>query len=186
MSTSRKHKIVALDGWVKPPNFDFDHELIQYDFTSREQLVERMQDATIITISSTAIPRQAIESAPKLELIACNSTGTDHVDKETARQRGVTVCRVPAQNTDSVSEHAFALYYATRRHLVEMHNVAMDGKTWAGNNLIVRKLGQSPRTNAEETLVVVGYGALGEKLTLETESITDISQVVTLRRLAKL
>ena len=73
------------------------------------------------------------------------------------------VCRVPAQNTDSVSEHAFALYYAIRRRIVEMHNIAMDGKTWANDNLLARRLGNPPRTNAEETLVVIGYGALGKR-----------------------
>ena len=161
MSAVRRHKIVAVDGWVKPPQFDFDHDLTEYDQTSPDQLSERIKYATIVICSGTYITKAGIESSPNLQLIACNGTGTDTIDKETAREHGISVCRVPAQNTDSVSEHAFALYYAIRRHLVEMNAITMDGKTWAGNYLLNKKLGQPPRTNAEETLVVIGYGAIG-------------------------
>lgn len=161
MASIRRHNIVAVDAWVKPPQLDFDHDLTEYDQTSPEQLPERIRDATIIICSGTYITKQGIESAPNLQLISCNGTGTNTIDKETACQHGISVSRVPAQNTDSVSEHAFALYYAIRRHIVELHAITMDGKTWAQNYLLNKKLGQPPRTNAEETLVVIGYGAIG-------------------------
>lgn len=161
MSTSTEHKIVAVDSWVKPPSMSFEYEQCQYPNTSSEELPERIKDATIVITSATRVTRAAIESAPNLELIACNGTGTDHVDKEAAKEHGVAVCRVPAQNTDSVSEHAFALYYAIRRRVVEMHELTMDGESWATNQQLALRLGKPPRTNAEEILVVVGYGALG-------------------------
>lgn len=164
MSSVQKHKVVVLDDLVKAPSMAFDYDITQYQSTTLEELPARMKDATIVIISPTRVTRTGIESAPDLQLIACNGTGTDHVDKDAARERGVAVCRVPAQNTDSVSEHAFALYYAIRRRIVEMHQIAMDGKTWASNNLLALKMGKPPRTNAEETLVVVGYGALGTAL----------------------
>lgn len=139
----------------------FKYDVTLYQNTSAEELPERVKDATIIITSATRVTRAGIENASNLQLIACNGTGTDHVDKEAARERGVSVCRVPAQNTDSVSEHAFALYYAIRRRIVEMHDIAMDGNTWANDNLLARRLDPPPRTNAEETLVVIGHGALG-------------------------
>lgn len=161
MASQSKHTIVAVDSWVKPPPFSFDYDLTQYSNTSPEELPERIKDATIVITSATPITGASIENAPKLQLVACNGTGTDHVDKDAIRRRGLSVCKVPAQNTDSVSEHAFALYFAVRRHIVEMNAVAMDGKTWATNNMLALKLGKPPRTNRDETLVVIGYGALG-------------------------
>lgn len=162
MSSTKRHKIVAVDGWVKPPPFSFEHEAVQYQSTTLDELPERMRDATIVITSATRISRVGIENAPNLQLVACNGTGTDHVDKGAIRDRGISLCHVPAQNTDSVSEHAFALYFAIRRHIVDMHNIAMDGKTWVADNALALRLGKPPRTNAEETLVVIGYGALGE------------------------
>jgi glycerate dehydrogenase len=161
-STTKKYKIVGLDSWVPlPDNLAIPHTTIQYPSTTPQQLPERVKDADIIIISGTPMTRAGIESAPNLKLIACNSTGTDHVDKQAAAERGVAVCRVPARNTDSVSEHAFALYFAVRRRVVKMHEFAMDGGRW-GKESPLSSLGRPPRTNSEEALVVVGYGALGE------------------------
>ncbi|KAK3112201.1 hypothetical protein LTR53_011765 [Teratosphaeriaceae sp. CCFEE 6253] len=39
----------------------------------------------------------------------------------------------------------------------------MDGSTWS-TGAAFKHLGQPPRTNAEETLVVIGYGAIGKKI----------------------
>jgi glycerate dehydrogenase len=162
MSTPQRHHIVSLDNWVPTPEFSFPHTLNQYPQTSAAELPERMKDASIVLISNTPITRQAIESSPRLQLIACNSTGTDHVDKDAAMEHGVTVCRVPAQNTDSVSEHAFALYFAVRRKIIHMHDVTMDGDLWKSDLKPAARMGTPPRTNREEVLVVIGYGAIGE------------------------
>ncbi|KAF2172900.1 hypothetical protein M409DRAFT_49413 [Zasmidium cellare ATCC 36951] len=159
-----KHTIVALDSWVSLPALNFEYELIRHVNTSPMELPERMKDATIVVTSATRVTRAGIENAPRLKLIACNGTGTDHVDKAYARERNITVCHVPAQNTDSVSEHAFALYYAVRRKIIPLHNIAMDGTTWAQDNMLHGRFGPPPRTNSEETLVVVGYGALGKNV----------------------
>lgn len=161
MAATRKHKIVAVDNWIVPPQFSFDYDFEQYERTSQEEFPHRVKDCTILIVSGTAITKAGIDSAPNLELIAYNGTGTDHIDLEAARQRGISVCRVPAQNADSVGEHAFALYYAIRRHIIEMHSLAMNGKTWAERKMIAGMMGPPPRTNAEETLVIVGYGAIG-------------------------
>ncbi len=164
MWNSHKHHIVAVDSWVKPPAFAFDHEFTSYPNTSPEELLERLKDATIVITSSSRITREGLESAPHLQLVSCNGTGTDHVDKDAVRDKGISLCRVPAQNTDSVSEHAFALYYGLRRRMLEMHQLAMDGESWAKNvgTLVPKHYGMpGPRVNDEEKLVVIGYGALG-------------------------
>ncbi|KAF2767262.1 hypothetical protein EJ03DRAFT_329305 [Teratosphaeria nubilosa] len=158
-----RHRIVALDSWVKPQPMNFEYDVTIHDKTTPDALPERMKDATIVTTSGTKVTRAGIEAAPNLKLIAINGTGSDHVDKVAAQERGVAVCHVPAQNTESVSEHAFALYYGLRRRLLPMHELTVGGDTWS-NSPLHTKLGPPPRTNTEETLVVVGYGALGKKV----------------------
>lgn len=159
-----EHHIVAVDGWVKPPALDFPHRSTQYSTTTPEQLPDRVKDATIIITSNTKITRAGIEAASQLQMVACNGVGFDHVDQDAVRERGIMLCHVPAQNTDSVSEHAFALYYAIRRHMLSMHELTMDGSTWPREQVVVKRLGAPPRTNAEEILVIVGYGALGKNV----------------------
>ena len=161
MPAARRHKVVAVDNWVQAPQLAFDHDFTQYEHTFADEYSEHVKDATIVITSGTPWSRAAIESAPNLELISCNGVGTDHIDKDAVRERGITVCNVPAQNKDSVSEHAFALYYAIRRHIVDMHAVTINGQAWKGKPQLAYSMGYPPRTNAEETLVVVGYGSIG-------------------------
>lgn len=164
MSDVKKHSVVAVDNWIIPPEFDFEHDFTQYENTSPVELTERIKTATIVVCSGTRITREAVENAPNLQLISCNGTGTDTIDKDVIRERGLSLSRVPAQNTDSVSEHAFALYYALRRRVLDMHELAMDGEVWRANvgSLIPNAFSaRPPRVNDEETLVVIGHGAIG-------------------------
>ncbi|RMY55117.1 hypothetical protein D0865_04347 [Hortaea werneckii] len=90
-----KHTIVALDDfWVSPPP-DFDHEIIEYATTGPDQLVERMKPATIITTAAMKVNRAGIEAAENLQLIICTGTGSDHIDKVAARERGVPSVMFP-------------------------------------------------------------------------------------------
>lgn len=163
MAPTQKHKIVAVDNYVPLLPLTFDHDLVSYDSTRPEQLIERIKDATIIITTTTPIPRIGIESAPNLQLVACNTAGFDQVDNDAARERGIALCHVPAQSTESVSEHAFALYYGLRRKIIDMHNLTIDGTTWASIKMPAYKLGM-PRVNSQETLAVIGYGALGKHI----------------------
>ncbi|KJX97661.1 glycerate dehydrogenase like protein [Zymoseptoria brevis] len=162
MSGTKKHHVVAVDGWINPPPLNFEYDFTKYPTVGQDLLLEHVKDATIVITSGRPMNRAVIEAAPVLELISVSGTGTDHIDLEAARERNVAVCRVPAQNTETVGEHAFALYFALKRRILPLHNLAADGKTWAQSPPATAKaFGKPPRVNSEETLVVVGYGAIG-------------------------
>nr|OQO27809.1 hypothetical protein B0A51_04622 [Rachicladosporium sp. CCFEE 5018] len=159
-----KQHIVSLDAWVEPPEFDFDHTLTVIRDGTATSRPEQLRDATILMFSGTPVTRQILDNAPNARLLAANGTGVDHVDVNAVRERGLTLCKVPAQNTDSVSEHAFALYYALRRQVLHMHQLVMEGKEWPMRKTVHAEFRHVPRTNAEELLYVqcvIGYGALG-------------------------
>jgi glycerate dehydrogenase len=149
-----QHHVVCIDTWVKPPELAFDHRITQYDTTLPEQLPERIKDATIVVTSAAKVTRAGIEAAPNLQLVTCNSTGTDQVDRDALRDHNITLCHVPAQNTESVSEHAFALYYAIRRQMVTLDAITKEER-WTKSN-VFSNFSMPPRTNAEETLVIIG------------------------------
>lgn len=99
-----KHHIVGLDAWVV-----FDSSLFSFEHTSHiirdgSALTnpEQLKDATIVVNSATPIRKDLLQHMPKLQLIAGTGAGTDHIDKEFARARGITVTNVPAQNTGAL------------------------------------------------------------------------------------
>lgn len=147
-----KHHIVALDAWVEPPAFAFDHDVtVVPNGTIPDS--ESLSSATIFMTSGTRVTGDMVQKASKLQLVAVNGTGVDHVDRETLKERRIALCHVPAQNTESVSEHAFALYYALRRKIIPMHEMTMAGTVWPQTKAPHLSFGQPTRTNAEETLV---------------------------------
>lgn len=165
-SAVTKHNIVVLDDCFAPcGQFDFDYVITYYSSTEPHQLPARIKDATIIIVTDTRVTREGILAAQRLQLVAANGTGTDRIDKTALRELGIGLCNLPAQTTESVAEHALALYYGLRRNLLEMHAITMAGKAWAtcGNTQMrFQRSKPPPRTNAEETMVVLGYGTLGK------------------------
>lgn len=94
-----KHHVVALDSWVKVPDFDFPHSLTVITDGSALTKPEQLKEATIAINSQVPVNAALLEHMPKLQLFAATGTGIDHIDKEAIRARGVTLCKVPAQNT---------------------------------------------------------------------------------------
>lgn len=75
-----------------------------------ENTVGQAADAEIVSVFINSILDKAmIDKLPNLKMIATRSTGTDHIDIEYAKSKGITVCNVPAYGSNTVAEFAFAL-----------------------------------------------------------------------------
>jgi glycerate dehydrogenase len=94
-----KHHIIALDSWVTVPAFDFPHSLAVITDGTALSNPDQLKDATIAINSQVPVNAALLEHMPKLQLFAATGTGVDHIDKKALRERGVTLCKVPAQNT---------------------------------------------------------------------------------------
>lgn len=148
-----EHHIVGLDAWVEPPPLDFPHTLHLIRDGTALSNPEQLKDATILINSQVPVTRELLLHAPKVQLVACTGTGINHIDQAALRERGIALTKVPAQNVDTVSEHAIALYFALKRELLQMHSVTVEGTKWAEVKTPHRLFGSLPRTCAEETLV---------------------------------
>ncbi|KAH8428065.1 D-isomer specific 2-hydroxyacid dehydrogenase family protein [Aspergillus melleus] len=186
---SQHHNIVAIEAVHCPiPAFDLPkphtYTLTQHQWTSQSELVPGIKDATIII--TTTIPLTAkelsAELTPNLRLIVVMATGTDCVDKEAARSRGIPVCNCPGTNVESVSEHAIGLYFATRRKIVQLHCATTaipedprQDTEWRTTGSLHRRLrskdGHAPVLCGRETLGVIGYGALGQRIAKVGEAL---------------
>lgn len=93
------HHIVALDSWVKLPEFDFPHSLNVITDGSALTRPEQLKDATIAINSQVPVNAALLDHMPKLKLLAATGTGVDHIDNNALRARGIVLCKVPAQNT---------------------------------------------------------------------------------------
>lgn len=160
-------KIVVLDGHALNPG-DLDYgvygsygELTEYPFppASQEELLERIRDAEIIVLNKVNITAQILDRCRKLKLICVSATGYNVVDVKAARERGVTVCNVPAYGTQMVAQFAIGLLlelcHHTWAHSESVHNgdweKSPDFCYW--NYPIIELAGK--------TMGIIGFGSIG-------------------------
>lgn len=108
----------------------------------------------IVVFILSKITRQVLEKLPTLKLITTMSTGYDHIDLKTAKERGVKVSRVPAYGQNTVAEHTFALLQTLNRHIVEAVKRTREG--------IFDFKGLMGRDLAGKTIGIIGTGKIGQ------------------------
>ena len=108
-------KIVELDAYAaNPGDLSWEPlrelgELVIYDRTPAELVVERAKDADAILINKVTINEEVLSQLPRLKYIGVLATGFNVVDTEAASRHGVVVTNIPAYSTDSVAQMVFAL-----------------------------------------------------------------------------
>jgi lactate dehydrogenase-like 2-hydroxyacid dehydrogenase len=113
--------IVFLDGASLPSPLQRPAEAATWtvrETTSAEQVAEALAEADVAITNKVRIDRATLEQAPRLKLICVAATGYDCVDIGACRDRGVTVCNVPAYSAVSVAESVIGSLFALRRHLL--------------------------------------------------------------------
>lgn len=170
--TPTHHHIVFLQAaFCTVPEFHlpepYTYTKTVYQKTSLSDLHARIHDASILVFSALKMDAVTLspEVTPHLKYIVLVATGTDCVDLEICKKRGIVVSNCPNANIESVSEHAIGLYFATRRKMVDMHSLTMAGE-WPRRVTLMPQIlgneGQPPRTCQEEVVGIVGYGGVGK------------------------
>lgn len=157
--------VVFLDRATIPAHIElshlpFDHQWIEYDYTSPDQRLERLQGAQIVITNKVVLDRCLISQLPNLKMIAVAATGYNNVDIECCREQGIAVANVQGYATQSVPEHVIALMFALKRNLKGYHNDIAAGE-WQRNKQFC--FFTHPISDiAGSTLGVIGSGALGQ------------------------
>ena len=129
-----------------------------------DQLKEKIADAHFIGIRSrTQLTAEVFAHASKLVAVGCFCIGTNQVDLEAARERGIAVFNAPFSNTRSVAELVLAEAILLLRGIPEKSAVAHRGG-WlksAENSYEIRG----------KTLGIVGYGSIGTQLSVLAEAL---------------
>jgi phosphoglycerate dehydrogenase-like enzyme len=117
-------------------------------------IADEVRGAAVILPSNARIDAAAIEAARDLVLIQQPAVGTEGIDLDAARARGVPVCNAPDTNSHSVCEAALLLMIALARRL---HGARRSfAEAAIGVPLGVELF--------EKTLGVVGLGKSGSRL----------------------
>ena len=129
-----------------------------------DELKKKIADAHFVGIRSrTQLTADVLAHATRLAAVGCFCIGTNQVDLNAARERGITVFNAPFSNTRSVAELVLAEAILLLRGVPEKSAVAHRGgwlKT-ADNAYEIRG----------KTLGIVGYGSIGTQLSVLAEAL---------------
>src|SRR5579862_4945145 len=86
---------------------------------SPELLIKAMRNVDAVMPCGLRVPEDAIQSAPKLRVVANIGAGYDNVDVEACTRRRILVTNTPDVLTEATADLAFALLLSAARRVVE-------------------------------------------------------------------
>ncbi len=103
-------------------------QVVIYDYSTDEQIPERVNDADIIVCNKMPINEQSVGKAKNLKLVCVTATGTNNLDKEYLEKRGIAWRNVAGYSTEAVAQHTFALLFYLLEHLSYYDNYVKSDK----------------------------------------------------------
>lgn len=161
-------KIVDLDAHAVNPGdlsweqFENFGELIIYERTPQEEVVNRAKDADAILINKIKITSEILEQLPKLRYIGELATGYNNIDLVAASQRNIIVSNIPAYSTMSVAQHAFALLLNVTN---SVSHYAKESRSGVWSHCPDFCYWNTPLLElAGKTIGIVGFGNIGSQV----------------------
>lgn len=133
-------------------------EIIDRPVMTEDELAAIAGDCDIlVTRSYNRVSKRVIDAAPHLELIAQGTSGTDNIDMEAARQRGIVVLNMPGENANAVAELVIGFMIALTR-TVPQYDREMRAGQWTRDGCASRHELRHHR------LGIVGLGEVGMRV----------------------
>lgn len=140
--------------YLEEKDLEFEIDFFEHSLTPENKDKAKEYDAVTVFVSSQ-VTEEVIEFLDA-EVIACRSTGFDHVDLEAASENGIKVCNVPEYGGTTVAEHCFGLILSLSRKIYygirKVENGDFSHENLRGFDLKGKKLG------------IIGTGTIGQNV----------------------
>jgi glycerate dehydrogenase len=160
-----REKIVLLDaatyGDVSLQIFSDRWDCTIHQVTTPAEVDHRLKGQSVAVTNKVVIDRTVLSSPPaqQLKLIAVAATGTDIIDREAAKEIGVTVCNVPGYATQSVAQFTLALILELATRAGRYGEVVRSG-AWQQSPVFTLLDFPSIELKGKK-LGIIGYGNIG-------------------------
>ncbi len=159
-------KIVILDGYtVNPGDLTWGEleqlgELIVYDRTQKNEVIERIGNAEAIFSNKVILDENIFAECRQLKYIGILATGYNNIDLAAAKKYGITVTNIPDYSTAAVAQFAIGLMLEICLNIGEHSTSVKDGEWCRSLDFSYFK---TPLVELwGKTLGIVGMGKIGQ------------------------
>jgi D-3-phosphoglycerate dehydrogenase / 2-oxoglutarate reductase len=113
----------------------------------------------IVVRSATQVRKELIDACPNLKIIARGGVGTDNIDVEYAKSKGIQIITTPAASSQSVAELAMGHLFSLARFMHRSNREMATGS--------FKKLKSAYAEGIElrgKTMGIIGFGRIGQEL----------------------
>ena len=142
--------------------YDALGEVVKYGFSTLEEIPERVKDADVLIVNKIAINEQTIGTAKNLKLVCVTATGTNNLDKEYLKKRGIAWRNVAGYSTESVTQHTFALLFYLLEKLRYYDDYVKDEKYI--NDTVYTHFAEHFNEVNGKTWGIIGLGTIGRRV----------------------
>lgn len=160
-------KIVFLDRKTIGEDIDLSGferfgEVVIYDYSSSEEVPERVTDADIIILNKVLVNEATIGSAKNLKLVCVTATGTNNLDKDYLASRGIEWRNVAGYSTEAVAQHTFSLAFYLLEHL-SYYDTYVKEERYVNDKMFTH-FEKHFHEIQEKTWGIIGLGAIGSRV----------------------
>lgn len=160
-------KIVFLDAKSVGADIDLSKygelgEFVTYNFSTQEQIPERVSDADVIITNKCEINEQSIGNAKGVKLVCVTATGTNNLDKAYLDSRKIAWRNVSGYSTESVAQHTFAMLFYLLEKLSYYDAYVKDGKY--ANDTCFTHFAERFHEIHGKTWGIIGLGNIGKRV----------------------
>lgn len=160
-------KIIFLDANTIGEDIDLSGfeklgEVIRYGFSTAEEASERTRDADVVVVNKVEINGDSVGGAEHLKLVCVTATGTNNLDKEYLKRRGIAWRNVAGYSTESVAQHTFALLFYLMEKL-RYYDDYVKTEQYVGDVSFTHFANVFHELSGK-TWGVVGLGAIGQRV----------------------
>ena len=160
-------KIVILEADCLGTDVSFDilHKagtVVSYGVTKHEEIAERIEDADIVLTNRCRMEEVTVKNTKNLKLVCIMGTGTDMIDQDYMKRRGIIVSNVRGYSTFSVAQHTFALLFYVLEHMRYYDEYVKDENYVYGKSQYYME--KEFTQIAGKTFGICGLGAIGKQV----------------------
>ncbi len=134
--------------------FEVDKEMLP----TSEKLAEIIEPYDLLVMRvDPFIDKNVLDAAKNLKAIMVGSVGTNHIDLEYAKEKGIEVHNSPGQNSNAVAELVFCKALDLFRNSYQAQYEIKEKGIWNKYRWIGREL-------RNKTMGILGYGAIGRRV----------------------